>query len=404
MTIEIANRLQKLRKQNNFSQEELAAKIGVSRQAVSKWERAEASPDTDNLLLLAKLYNVSLDEMLRTDESIMNLNYGFRNENTEEPEKPVSVGISLKKEDYIREEKPSEQDFTDIEIYPQKPAVSSVPQGSPFGEEPIRAKNIAAEAPKSQFTTAQEFTAQTNSERINSTQNNTWQDSPYKNTGASSANSSGSDDSFAQIGNEIGKIGREIGKGLEIAGKELGKGLDMVGREIGKQMDSNANNNTSPNNNNASAPTYNYNYCYSTKKDTVNTHKDEKESYKEERRNKRSGRHNCKTDSKPSNPMYAFPYPVLATIAFFALGFMFDAWHPAWMVFLTIPLFYTTIASVEKKNPAIFCYPVLTVIIFLALGFMFSSTWSWGWLIFLTIPMYYTWAGTCKKFKEYKDK
>lgn len=74
------------------------------------------------------------------------------------------------------------------------------------------------------------------------------------------------------------------------------------------------------------------------------------------------------------------------------------------MLFLTIPLYYTTIASIEKKNPAIFCYPVLTVIIFLLLGFMFSSTWRWAWLIFLTIPMYYTWIGTYKKFKEYKDK
>ncbi|MDD2484437.1 MAG: helix-turn-helix transcriptional regulator [Eubacteriales bacterium] len=59
-----------MRKNSNLSQEELAEKIGVSRQAVSKWERAEASPDTDNLILLAKLYNVSLDELLFTEESI----------------------------------------------------------------------------------------------------------------------------------------------------------------------------------------------------------------------------------------------------------------------------------------------------------------------------------------------
>ena len=48
MNIETANRLLQYRKENNLSQEELAEKIGVSRQAVSKWERAEASPDTDN--------------------------------------------------------------------------------------------------------------------------------------------------------------------------------------------------------------------------------------------------------------------------------------------------------------------------------------------------------------------
>jgi HTH-type transcriptional regulator/antitoxin HipB len=64
MNIETANRLLQYRKESNLSQEELAEKIGVSRQAVSKWERAEASPDTDNLIKLAEIYGVSLDEML----------------------------------------------------------------------------------------------------------------------------------------------------------------------------------------------------------------------------------------------------------------------------------------------------------------------------------------------------
>lgn len=71
MNIEIANRLVELRKANNLSQEALAEKLGISRQAVSKWERAEASPDTDNLILLARLYQISLDELLQTDEEIL---------------------------------------------------------------------------------------------------------------------------------------------------------------------------------------------------------------------------------------------------------------------------------------------------------------------------------------------
>lgn len=68
MNIETANRLLQYRKKMNLSQEELAAKIGVSRQAVSKWERAEASPDTDNLILLADIYGVSLDELLKGEK------------------------------------------------------------------------------------------------------------------------------------------------------------------------------------------------------------------------------------------------------------------------------------------------------------------------------------------------
>lgn len=64
MNLTIANRLVELRQSLGLSQEALAASLGVSRQAVSKWERAEASPDTDNLIALAEQYNVSLDALL----------------------------------------------------------------------------------------------------------------------------------------------------------------------------------------------------------------------------------------------------------------------------------------------------------------------------------------------------
>ncbi len=53
-----------LRKEHKLSQEALAENLGLSRQAISKWERAEASPDTDNLIALATLYGISLDELL----------------------------------------------------------------------------------------------------------------------------------------------------------------------------------------------------------------------------------------------------------------------------------------------------------------------------------------------------
>lgn len=64
MNLTIANRLVELRQSLGLSQEALASSLGVSRQAVSKWERAEASPDTDNLIALANLYNISLDALL----------------------------------------------------------------------------------------------------------------------------------------------------------------------------------------------------------------------------------------------------------------------------------------------------------------------------------------------------
>lgn len=86
MNIEIANRLQKLRKEKGYSQEQLADALGISRQAVSKWERAESSPDTDNLICLAKLYGISLDELLSTDQSIEEIKQEQEEKGKEETE------------------------------------------------------------------------------------------------------------------------------------------------------------------------------------------------------------------------------------------------------------------------------------------------------------------------------
>ena len=64
MSLMLGTKLADLRKRHGYSQEALAEKMGVSRQAVSKWERGESTPDTDTLIELAKLYNVSVDYIL----------------------------------------------------------------------------------------------------------------------------------------------------------------------------------------------------------------------------------------------------------------------------------------------------------------------------------------------------
>ena len=60
----ISMNLRKLRKRNKYTQEEIADKIGVSRQAVAKWERGETVPDISNCLALAELYEVTLDDLV----------------------------------------------------------------------------------------------------------------------------------------------------------------------------------------------------------------------------------------------------------------------------------------------------------------------------------------------------
>lgn len=98
MNIEIANRLVQLRKDHNLSQEALAAKIGISRQAISKWERAEASPDTDNLMALAELYGMSLDDLLNAenDRYILDAEEPAVQEKAERPEKTSRQKLGIK--------------------------------------------------------------------------------------------------------------------------------------------------------------------------------------------------------------------------------------------------------------------------------------------------------------------
>ena len=64
----LGQRISLYRKKLNVSQEELGARLGVSRQAVSKWETGTADPSTSNLLALAKLFGVSAEELLRSVE------------------------------------------------------------------------------------------------------------------------------------------------------------------------------------------------------------------------------------------------------------------------------------------------------------------------------------------------
>lgn len=70
MDIKTADRLIELRKNHNLSQEALSEKLGVSRQAISKWERGESSPDTDNLIALAGIYGITLDDILNPEKQI----------------------------------------------------------------------------------------------------------------------------------------------------------------------------------------------------------------------------------------------------------------------------------------------------------------------------------------------
>lgn len=241
MNIEIANRLVALRKQNGLSQEELAAKLGISRQAVSKWERAEASPDTDNLILLARLYGISLDELLFTSEPPV----AAAQPSPEPPQAPPPAAASP---------------FAPPN-YPEPPRYPEPPVYQGGQEEPY--SYGYAENPEP------------------------YQADDYQNA--------------------------------------------------------------------AQPPEQAY-------PSSVGWQKESSFDYKK------------------------FPYPVLLVFVYLVMGFFFKWWHPGWLIFLTIPLYYT----LPRKNQSWmqFPYPVLVVLLFLVLGFFFHL-WHPAWLLFLTVPLYY---------------
>lgn len=234
MNIDIANRLYELRKKTNLSQEELAEKIGVSRQAVSKWERAESAPDTDNLIMLAKLYGVSLDELLFTAEPI---------------------------------EKKEVDETGCISIVPKK--------------------------------------------------------------GIHVKDSDGSEVHISLDGIEIKEKPRQK--------KELKE------------------------------PSYYNKYIKKTLEET--------------------------TETIRVKLLAALPAPFIITAIYLVLGLMWDLWHPGWLVFLGIPIYYQLLAMLRVKGTRRklnhFPIALVCVVTYLFIGFVFY-VWHPTWIIFLIIPIYYS--------------
>ena len=69
--MEIQSILKNLRKKNNLTQEQLAERVQVTRQAVSRWETGETQPNTDTLKLLSRVFNVSINTLLGSPRQLV---------------------------------------------------------------------------------------------------------------------------------------------------------------------------------------------------------------------------------------------------------------------------------------------------------------------------------------------
>ena len=270
MTLETANRLYELRKKNNLSQEELAEKLGVSRQAVSKWERSEASPDTDNLIALAKIYGLSLDELI----------YGEKEEKKQEPaEEPEG--------DPKAEVNEEEKLFINIEDGDDKVKIG--PDG------------IVAE----------------------------------------------------EKNGNIVKINLN-GKMMEKVIQKIEDKIDDCDIDIDDDDEL-------------------YETVYFTEGDIKGTDK------------------KLHLKIKKTNKFWLeIPYPIICTIAYLICGFgnYFGGWGLAWVIYVTIPVYYSFVEAIYKRSFCEFAYPVFVAFVYLVLG-MYYGNWHPSWLIFVTIPVYY---------------
>ncbi|MDE7254063.1 MAG: helix-turn-helix domain-containing protein, partial [Acetatifactor sp.] len=59
-----SEKLKEIRKKEGISQEQLAERIGVSRQAITKWETGKGLPDVENMVIIAEIFKTTLDELL----------------------------------------------------------------------------------------------------------------------------------------------------------------------------------------------------------------------------------------------------------------------------------------------------------------------------------------------------
>ena len=280
MTLETANRLFELRKKHNLSQEELAEKLGVSRQAVSKWERSEASPDTDNLIALAKIYDLTLDELI----------FGEREENSKEADESSAEETNEASDDEAK------GDFNNIFI--------NVDDGE--SKVHIGPKGILVEDEDGEKVTIS------------------------FNSGITVEKSKSDDDDDNDEDDDDDEL---------------------------------------------------YETVYFTEGDIKGTDKKLHLKIK-----------------KATKFWMQIPYAVICALLYLVFGFynILGGWALSWVIFVTIPIYYSLVEAIYKRRFSEFAYPVFCAFIYLVFGLYFKN-WHPSWLIFVTVAIYYPIANELDK-------
>jgi len=106
---------------------------------------------------------------------------------------------------------------------------------------------------------------------------------------------------------------------------------------------------------------------------------------------------------KTASAMIKFPYFIIVVILYCGLSFAFDIWHPLWLIFLTIPIYYRIATACKAKTKKTFLnllpVPEVVVTLYLILSFA-TGAWKITWILILIIPLYYWYVGVFVKGNE----
>lgn len=314
MDKEIARRLAARRKQAGLSQEALADRLGVSRQAVSKWECAESLPDTDNLIALAAIYGLTLDELLWREAG----------ESDSQVSQPASDAA--------------------------KTSGASAGEGFSQGK-PAAAEDGRDDGRRDSVADDDQAKASTDGTAFESSRDDNDADSG-KNDGADD------DDDYAHVSFRDGIHVRDAQKG-----EEVHVGWDGVHVE-------------QPN---ASGTTDNPKSVHVDSSGVIigeQHFENWREAHKAYKR-------------KPERAWRSFPFPLVILVAYVLLGLFANAWVPGLMLAFAVPAYYVIGNAWEKRRLSRLIgglYPIGTIAWFCWMAFALNQAHP-AWVLFLTIPV-----------------
>lgn len=109
-----------------------------------------------------------------------------------------------------------------------------------------------------------------------------------------------------------------------------------------------------------------------------------------------SGKNNTAAKRQTISIFRSVPYPIIVAAIFLFIGSITHEWHVAWILFVTIPIYYSVLECISARRLSHFAYPVLATTIYLYCGMKFGI-WHPTWILFTTIPIYYPIANEIDK-------